>query len=185
MAQPGDELHNPKTGQHLIFRRTTAETGGEILEVESVYPPGSDEPIPHFHPNQTEEFEILAGQVGVRIDGEERRLSPGERLTIAPGQVHTFWNARDDEEARVVWRTIPALKTETFFETLWGLARDGRTNAKGAPGLQQFAVLAQEYDDEFRLPRPSRAIQKLVFGVVAPIARRRGYRARYPQYSGD
>ena len=34
----------------------------------------------------------------------------------------------------------PALDTETFFETFFGLGRDGKTNARGIPGLLQIAV---------------------------------------------
>jgi hypothetical protein len=30
MATSGQELHNPATGQNLVFRQTTAETGGQL-----------------------------------------------------------------------------------------------------------------------------------------------------------
>jgi quercetin dioxygenase-like cupin family protein len=173
VADPGQELVNPKTGQRLTFRRTTAETGGELVEVESAWAPGGSEPIPHMHPRQTEEFEVLAGRLGTRIGGAARTYEAGERFSVPPGTVHAMWNAADGE-TRAVWRTSPALKTEAFFETLWGLAADGHTNEKGAPGILQFALLAREYDDEFRLARPARPIQRLVFGVLAPLARRRG-----------
>ncbi len=56
------------------------------------------------------------------------------------------------------WRTYPALKTEVFFEILWGLARDGRTDERGVPSLPQMAVITREYSNEFRLANtdPSR-----------------------------
>jgi len=34
-------LTNPVTGQSLAFRRTTAETDGELLKVESAWRPGN------------------------------------------------------------------------------------------------------------------------------------------------
>jgi len=37
MAIAGDMLENPKSGQCIIFRKTASDTGGELLEVESVY----------------------------------------------------------------------------------------------------------------------------------------------------
>ena len=89
-----------------------------------------------------------------------------------------MWNA-GDEETRALWQTRPALKTEAFFETTWGLARDGRVHDRGMPGLLQASVLMQEYADEFRLTKPPRGVQRVVFGVLAPIGRALGRPARY------
>ena len=36
MAQSGQRLTNPFTGQTIVFRRTAADTGGELLELESI-----------------------------------------------------------------------------------------------------------------------------------------------------
>lgn len=58
-----------------------------------------------------------------------------------------------DEEGHVIWQTRPAMKTEQFFETLWGLARDGKVNAQGVPNLLQVAVIGREYNREFRLKK--------------------------------
>jgi quercetin dioxygenase-like cupin family protein len=174
MARPGDELHNPKTGQRLIFRRTTAETGGELVEVESVWAPGGDEPVAHYHPKQTEEFEVLAGRVGTRIGRAERTYEPGERFSVPPGTVHGMWNAADGE-TRARWVTRPALRTEAFFEAMWGLAERGEVNEKGVPPLPMVALIMREYDDEFRLARPQRAVQRVLFAVLGVVAGRRGY----------
>ena len=37
MVEAGDVLENLVSGQHLIIRITAQDTGGELLEVESVY----------------------------------------------------------------------------------------------------------------------------------------------------
>ena len=37
MVKSGEVLENPVTGQRIIFRRTSGDTAGELLEVESVY----------------------------------------------------------------------------------------------------------------------------------------------------
>jgi len=59
--------------------------------------------------------------------------------------------------------------------------RNDATNGAATP--LQLALFAQEFSDviEFRSPPP--AVQRLLFGALAPIARRRGYRATYPQLS--
>ena len=184
MARAGDVLETPITGQRLIFRKTGRDTGGELLAVESVYERPSPSRLPeHYHPHQEERFEVLSGTVHVLIDGVERVLVAGEVIVIPPGTPHEMWSG-EAGEARVNWQTRPALNTETFFETLWGLAIDGKTNERGTPNLPQVAVIAREYENEFRLTRPPFAVQKLLFAILAPLGKMLGYRARYPEYSG-
>ncbi len=56
--------------------------------------------------------------------------------------------------AHVNRQTRQALKSETFFETLWGLAKDRKTDDKGVPNLLLAAVIAQHYEQEYRLVSP-------------------------------
>ena len=179
MVQAGDALQNPVSGQHLIIRNTAQDTGGELLEVEAVYTkPTPSRPPVHYHPRQEERFEVLDGRLNVLVGGQERTLGEGEVLTVAPGVPHAMWAA--EAGARVNWQTRPALKTEAFFETLWGLAKDGKVNDKGVPNLLRVALIAREYEDEFRLASPPWAVQRLLFGSLAPVGRLLGYRAEYP-----
>jgi quercetin dioxygenase-like cupin family protein len=128
VARAGDVLENPITGQRLIFRETARDTGGEVLEVESVYErPSPSRPPEHYHPRQEECFEVLSGTVHVLLCGVERVLAAGEVVVIPSGASHEMWS-EEAGKARVNWQTRPALNTETFFEALWGLARDGKTN---------------------------------------------------------
>jgi quercetin dioxygenase-like cupin family protein len=118
VARAGDVLENPITGQRLIFRKTGRDTGGELLEVESVYERPSPSRLPeHYHPHQEERFEVLSGTVHVLIDGVERSLSAGEVIVNPPSTPHEMWSG-EAGEARVNWQTRPSLNTETFFETL-------------------------------------------------------------------
>ena len=70
-----------------------------------------------------------------------------------------------------------------MIETLWGLARLGHTNAKGMPHPLQLALFAREFGDVIVFRRPPAAVQRAIFGTLAPIAHWRGYRATYPQLS--
>lgn len=179
MVEAGDALENPVSGQHLIIRNTAQDTGGELLEVEAVYTkPTPSRPPFHYHPRQEERFDVLSGRLNVVVNGRGRTLEEGEVLTVAPGVPHQMWAAQAG--ARVNWQTRPALKTEAFFETVWGLAKDGKVNDKGVPNLLRVALIAREYEDEFRLASPPWAAQRLLFGSLAPIGRLLGYRAEYP-----
>jgi len=183
LVEAGDALENPVSGQRLIFRKTARDTGGELLEVESVYAkPTPSRPPAHHHPRQEERFEVLSGRLNVLVDGQERTLEEGEVLIVAPGVPHQMWAA--EAGARVNWQTRPALKTEAFFETVWGLAKDGKVNDKGAPNLLRVALIAREYEDEFRLTSPPWAVQRALFGLLAPVGRLLGYRVRYPYPHG-
>ena len=69
-----------------------------------------------------------------------------------------------------------------MIETLVGLARDGHVNKRGMPHPPQLALVATEFAAS-RVPRPPEAVQRVLFGALVPIARRRGYRATYPTLS--
>ena len=184
MVKAGDAFENPVSGQQLIFRKTAGDTGGELLEVESVYTkPSPSRPPVHYHPRQEERFEVLSGELHTQIGDEERTLKEGEVLVIPPRIPHGMWS--EEAGTRVNWQTRPALKTEAFFETLWGLARDGKTNDKGVPNLLQAAVIAREYEQEYRLVSPPQAVQRVLFGSLGVVGRSLGYRGRYPYPHND
>lgn len=179
MIKTDNAMENPGSGQRLIFRKTAQDTGGELLEVESVYTkPTSSRPPVHYHPRQEERFEVLSGRLNILVDGQERTLEEGEILIVPPGVPHEMW--APEAGARVNWQTRPALKTEAFFETVWGLAKDGKVNDKGVPNLLQLALIAREYEDEFRLASPPWAVQRALFGLLAPVGKLLGYHVRYP-----
>lgn len=181
MAKSGEVLENPTTGQRIIFRRTSGETAGELLEVESIYTsPSPSRPPTHYHPAQEEIFRVLAGELHVVINGRQRVLKKGETLVIAEGARHQMW--AEEAGVRANWQTRPALKSEAFFETMFGLAAQGKTNEKGAPNLLQAAVIARAYSDEFRLARPPWPVQRLLFALLAPVGRLLGYQADRPGY---
>jgi quercetin dioxygenase-like cupin family protein len=153
VVQAGDTFENPVSGQHLIFRKTAADTGGELLEVESIYTkPSPYRPPLHYHPRQEERFEVLSGELHTLIDGKERTLTEGEVLVIPPRIPHGMWS--EEAGTRVNWQTRPALKTEAFFELVWGLARAAKENPADSPSADEVAAMMREYEGEFRLGRP-------------------------------
>jgi quercetin dioxygenase-like cupin family protein len=176
MAKSGDVLENPKTGQTIVFQHTSQDTDGLLLEVESVYTkPSPSRPPAHYHPAQEEIFRVLAGKLHATIDGRERTLREGETLVVLEGIRHEMW--AEEGGVRVNWQTRPALRTGAFFETIFGLAAEDKTNEKGVPNLLRSAVIAQAFADEFRLAHPPWPLQRLLFAVLAPVGRLLGYSA--------
>jgi quercetin dioxygenase-like cupin family protein len=175
VIQPGDRLENPVTGEVLVFHRTAVETDGEFVLVETIVGPNASVAAAHVHPFQTERFEVLAGQVGLRIGDEELVARPGDVAVVPPGTPHRFWNA-GEEEARFFVEVRPALRFESLIETMFTLAAEGKTNRRGMPNPLRLAVIARAHFDSVRLPFPPAALQRGALALGAPLGRALGYR---------
>lgn len=184
MARSGDVLEHPVTGERIIWRRVARETNGELLQGELFAVPGGHPAAAHVHPHQEERFEVLAGTLQLVVDGRRTILEPGDKAVVAPGRSHTWCNI-GAEEARVLGEFRPALRTEMFFETIFGLAKAGKVNSKGLPNLLRLAVIMREYDEEILLSRPPPAVQRALFAPLAALGHRVGYRGWYPDYTSD
>ena len=129
---------NPHTGQEI----RVVSVDDEALVVESLMPPASPQPPPHYHPSQHEYFEVLEGEVSTKIGGEDRAFSAGDKFEVPPGTVHEMSNRAPDAQARLRWETRPPQKTLEFFETL-GRIWQGDQEALGELG---------RFSDEIRFP---------------------------------
>ena len=185
MVMAGDEMVNEVTGLRTVFRKTAADTDGELLQVDWIGDPGWTAGPKHVHRKQLERFTVVSGTLGVHVDGAERVYGPGEVAEAPAGSVHTAWNAgKGDEKVYALVEFEPALSSEVPLETLAGLARDGKVNGAGVPKNPfRLALLIHDYEDELYLASPPLLVQRAVFGPLAFIGRLLGYRAEYP-YSG-
>jgi quercetin dioxygenase-like cupin family protein len=180
MAKAGDKLVNPVTGLRTVFRKPAQDTSGELLQADWIGSPGWTTGPDHVHPRQEERFEVLSGKLGLRVGGVERVHSVGEVIVAPAGAPHAAWNVGTDE-VHVLVDFRPALRTETAFETLAGLARDGKTNRAGVPkNPLRLALILREFEEEIYFVRPPLAVQKVILGALARVARLLGYGAEYP-----
>ena len=176
-------LIHPVTGERIVFRRRSRDTGGELMEMSLYLAPGGFIAASHVHPNQEERFEVQGAAVMFRVAGTERLYQPGEVAVVPAGVPHLWWNASDQETATLV-QFRPALDTETFFETFFGLATDGKVNRNGMPNLLHTMVLGRAYRREVGPPAPLSWVSGPLSAVLAPVGRLFGYQARYDRYSG-
>jgi mannose-6-phosphate isomerase-like protein (cupin superfamily) len=178
MIRVGDTIENPVTGERLVFRKTSRETGGQAVVVETFVQPNGFVAAAHVHPTQEERFEILRGSVGFKIGGRKMVAGPGQRLTVPAGTPHKFWNA-GEEEAQFVCEVRPALQFESLIETMFALAADGKTNLKGMPNPLRLAVIANSHFDTVQLPFPPAILQRIALGLGAPLGKLFGYEPTY------
>jgi quercetin dioxygenase-like cupin family protein len=180
MAIAGDELINPATGLRTVFRETARDTGGDLLQVDWIGDPGWTTGPDHVHSRQEERFEVLSGNLGLRVDGSEAVHGPGDVVVVTAGSPHAAWTAGNDR-VHVLVEFRPALRTEIAFETLAGLARDGKTTRAGAPrNPLRLALVLRHFEDEIYFVRPPLAVQRMVFGTLAALGRMIGFRVEYP-----
>jgi quercetin dioxygenase-like cupin family protein len=163
--QPGQTLANPVTGERFTFTHTAATTEGELLAFDFALRPGGAVPMPHVHPIQTERFEVTAGRVRFRVGLRTRIAEPGDVVEVAPGVMHSFGNAGDDE-ARMRIEVRPALDMEEMFAEVISMAEAGRMGRRGLPrNPLQLAALARRYDRVAHAPLLSVAVQR---ALLAP-----------------
>jgi quercetin dioxygenase-like cupin family protein len=185
VAKVGESIENPVNGERITWVETAASTDGNLLSFDLALRPEAAVAVEHRHPRQEERFSVTTGRIGLSVAGEEHVLGLGEEMAIAPGVAHRWWNV-DAGESIVRVELRPALETEVFFETFFGLARDGKTNAKGIPGLLQIAVAYSELGDSCpQVVKPPLFIQRLLIRLLAPVGRALGRRAVYRKYSPD
>ncbi len=179
MARPGQIIANPRTGERIVFRITQRETNGECVEFDHFLLPGPSAFGEHVQLNQEERFEILLGAARYRLNGAERQAAPGEMVIIPPGAYHLNCWAAGPDALHLRHSFRPARGNEDFFETLFALARLGKTNARGGVNLLQLAVIGSEIESQTfgaGVPIP---LQRWAVPVLAALGRLLGYQARY------
>jgi quercetin dioxygenase-like cupin family protein len=183
VVRAGEVYENRVQGDRFVVREGSADTEGKRLVGDLYVRPGGRVAGKHTHAYITERFEVLSGTVRFHIDGRDELARPGEQVEVRPGVVHDWWNVGDDE-AHVLVDIRPAERFELMIVNLYGLANDGKANAKGVPRLLPLALFATEFRREGEFISPPRIIQRLLFSVLAPLARARGYKAINPEYLG-
>ena len=179
MAHTGQTIENPCTGERIVFLHDRHDTDGEFVDFEHSLRPGPPTFPEHVQVDQEERFEIISGVARYRLGGAERQAEPGEVVVIPPGAKHINCWTKGPDELRLRHSFCPALGAEDFFETLFALARLGKTNARGEVNLLQLAVIGSEIESQTFGAGIPISLQRLSLPVLAGLGRFLGYRARY------
>ncbi len=183
MAHAGQTIENPITRERIAFRKTASDTAGALLEADLFVGRGGFVAVEHVHPHQEERLAVRKGLIRFRLEGREQIYSVGDTIVVPPGSRHQWWQ-EGDEELHVVLEFRPALNFEEFLETVFGLARDGKTSTTGGPKnlLQAAVFFSGPFKGLLYLAHPPVPVQRLLFTLLAPIGRRLGYRDTFPEY---
>jgi hypothetical protein len=142
--------------------------------------PGGGVP-PHIHHAMEERFTVRSGRAEFLAGRRWVSAGPGETVIVPAGTRHAFRNG-GDEVAEVECEARPPSTLQAFLEDAARLSRAGKLTQAGLPkpgGVLDAAVLVDDHRDMVHLlfPAPPRPIQRVVFGPLARLARRRGRRS--------
>lgn len=172
-------IENPVIGDRVTFLKTAEETNGEYMLAKVELAPHGGNAM-HYHLTFTEAFEVLEGRLNVDLDGRHLVLGPGEKALVPIRARHRFYNA-SDEPATFTVRMRPARRMEEALRVAYGLAGDGKTNAKSVPrNILQLALL-YALCESYLVGMPL-WVQRVVFGALAEVARWRGVEKSLEKY---
>jgi quercetin dioxygenase-like cupin family protein len=178
--QSDQGTHYPHTidngaGERLTFLGVRSDEQGEYAEARNSVSPGSGPPM-HVHYLQEERLTVESGTMGWQRLGEEEHLAgAGESATFAPGEVHRFWNAGDDELVCTGY-VRPPDNLEYFLTEIYASTR---ANGGKRPRLFDVAYLLTRYRSEFGMADIPAPVQRVAFPIVVATGRLRGLQRRF------
>jgi hypothetical protein len=110
-------------------------------------------------------------------------VGPGETVTLPKGVPHTHYNGETNEDLVMLQSLTPALDAEYLIDSILGLTKDKKI-LNGNPKFLQVMVWLRHYQARTYLATVPVAVQNFLAFLLAPVARWRGYKAAYKEYSG-
>ena len=138
---------------------------------------GGGNALVHVHPGAAETFVVRSGRLRIVIDGKETFVDAGGTATVPKGRPHYFTNAHTGTTQATVSFEPPQRHVHFFidFATLTE-KRPQWFSPRGDPKLLLIAAFLHRYKGHLYLAGPPVFVQKLLFALLAPIARLMGYR---------
>jgi hypothetical protein len=169
-------FENPVMGDTIEILDEGDLHAGRPIQARVTLAPYAQGPPLHYHPGLLERYEVIQGTGSIQVGTERLELGPGEVVDIPPGTRHRFWNPTSEPVVLAAQVRPPSPRFLDFLDSLYGLARDGLTDDTGRPSPLRAALIFHTYRDEVVPADPPVVVQRLVFPVLAAIARARGYR---------
>ncbi|MFN9590872.1 MAG: cupin domain-containing protein, partial [Bacteroidota bacterium] len=96
MPTTGQIMVNPDTGDVYEFLATAKDTEGQRVSIKMTLKSKGEQVPNHFHALQDEHFEILSGKLTVLLDGKQREIGVGEKITLPKNKPHNHYNSGDE-----------------------------------------------------------------------------------------
>jgi mannose-6-phosphate isomerase-like protein (cupin superfamily) len=169
-----------------IFYSKTERIKQTVVRQENgfVYCSASIEPFApgppeHVHTDFDEDFEITNGELSMLVNGEVKKLRPGQKLHIPKGTPHKPFNQTADT---IYTKELVAFPEKFAFHLVqvYGLM-DNENLGKSSGTMLQMSLMNCAGFDSY-MAGPPIFMQKTLGFVLAPATRLLGYKSYYPAY---
>ncbi len=172
---PGDVFYS-KTEK--IKQTVVKQEKGFVYCTASIEPfaPGPPE---HVHHGFDEVFEITNGELSLLVNGEVKKIRPGDKLHIPKGTPHKPFNETADT---IYTKELIAFPEKFAFHLaqVYGLM-DKKGLGKSPGTMLQLSLMTHAGFDSY-LAGPPLMAQRVMGFLLTPAARLLGYRSFYPAY---
>ena len=130
--EPRRYFENPAYKDKVTVLKSNQETGGSYSLGKLEVAPGGGNSL-HIHKAFAETFTAVKGILGVQLRNRKLYLRPGESVTVPAGTPHHFFNNTSETIVCNVKFEPGHGGFEKGLAIAYGLAAEGKTNAKGVP----------------------------------------------------
>ena len=109
-------VESPKTKEIFTFKDEWNTPDGLVNQLQYEMRPGG-KVHKHLHPNTTQWFEVVSGELTVFADGKTLTLKPGQKIETTNGGIHAQKNKGQDVTV-VLEGYNPPINIEPFFTLL-------------------------------------------------------------------
>lgn len=177
-SDPRLVLRNELNGETFLFPEGPDEDDSTSFDV--LLDPGGTgggNALSHVHPVARETFAVHRGKLAVVVNGRACVVGAGQSVSVPPGARHHFRNIGEGVASFTV-TFAPAQQHRAFFENFARLVdrRPQWFSDQGDPDVLLIALVLHTYRNHLYLSGMPVLLQKLLFAILAPIARFSGYR---------
>jgi mannose-6-phosphate isomerase-like protein (cupin superfamily) len=176
--KPGQVFYSKKEG----FKQTVVKQENGFVQCTLEAEPFAPGPPKHIHTDFDETFQIDNGELTIWVDGEIKKLHPGEVLFVPKGTPHKPYN----ETAETIRTHGTFGFPEKFAYHLvqaYGFMEHHPDFMKEPGTVFQMAMLQQAGFDSYVADGPPVMVQKTIAFIANPMARLLGMKTFYDQYN--
>lgn len=170
--KPGQEFYSKTEG---FRQKVIKQENGFVystMEAESF----AAGPPKHIHSDFDETFEIENGELSLWVDGEVKKLRPGQVLHIPKGVPHKPFNETGEIIRGKGQINFPE-KFAFYLQQVYSFMDRNPGYMKSPKTLLQMSLLQPAGFDSYIADGPPVFVQKVMGFVVGPLARLLGYRS--------
>lgn len=175
--KPHDEFYSKVEG----FKQFVEKQENGYVYCSAEIGPLAIGPPKHIHTKFDEQFEVLNGELTLWIDGEIKKIRPGEKVLVPRGTPHKPYN-ETNELIKVKGTVAFPEKFAYHLPQVYGVMEDTPDFGASPAVMLQMALFNRSGFDSYIAEGPPVVIQKATGFLLVPLARLLGYKSYYAKY---